>query len=77
MVTINPKKRYEEITAAKEARHEDIAADQRYLCIEVLTWKQVQAELNYWAQHGWRMAALRDGARNNMEMGYRIVLERI
>lgn len=76
MVTINPKKRHDEIMEKRTARHEEVPAENRYHCVEVLTWKQLSAELNYWAQHGWRVLTVRDGVRNGSEFGYRIILER-
>ena len=76
-ITINPKKRYDEAMEKQEARHEQVPADEQYHCIEVLSWKQVEKELNYWAANGWKMVALRDGMRGQMDMGYRIVLERL
>ena len=76
MVTINPKRRHEEIVAKREARHEEIPADQPYLCIETVTWTDTERQLNYWGSHGWRMVAIRDGIRTGTDLGYRLVFER-
>lgn len=80
MVTLNPVKRKQEIEERRDNRHEEVPADARYHAVEVLSWRQVEREVNYWAQHGWRLHTLRDGLRSSGpadEIGYRLLLERI
>lgn len=76
--SLNPVKRFEEIKEERENRHLEIDPEQMYHCVEVLTWGQLQTELNYWAQHGWRLHTVRDGLRASAgELGYRLILERV
>jgi len=78
MVTINPKKRHDEILARREARADDVSDEDMYHCVEVLSWNKLKDELNYWGSKGWRVVTIRDGLRGNgMDLGYRIVLERV
>lgn len=77
MVTINPRKRLEEIKHQQEDRHLLVPAENQYHTVDVLSWSQMVDEANYWSGHGWRIHTVRDGIRGSgIDVGYRLLLER-
>lgn len=54
-----------------------VPATDRYKCVVLMTWPEVERFINIAAQMGWSLHTLRDGIRAFSDSnGYRLIMER-
>ena len=66
--------------AAREAAVDKIIGDlpsHGFKFIEVASWRDAERVTQEMSLRGWRLHTIRDGARGEIDLGYRLVFEKV